>query len=367
MNRILVIEDDPVVREEILRILRFEDYEAIGASNGVEGLELAAERAPDCILCDLLMPELDGFETLARLRSRPRTATTPIIFLTARASREDIRLGMDMGADDYVIKPFTADELLSALSGRLARRQSLEEEREKQLAQLRDSITIALPHEFRTPLTVVVGFAELLERKAESMSPAQVSEVATDIRHAAKRLEHLVENFLLYADIELSASEAAAPGADGGVSDRGHAPAAIAGDAARDAAAQARREEDLRVEIEPVEVLIPADALGRVAGEIVRNAFKFSRPGTAVRVEGRVAHDSRELALRVTDHGRGMSAEEVASIGALMQFRRRLHEQQGSGLGLVIAKRLVERSGGRLDIESRPGISTIVTLRLPLA
>jgi len=368
MNRILVIEDDASVREEILRILRFEDYEAVGAASGTEGLELADRERPDCILCDLLMPELNGFETLARLRARSETAATPIIFITARTAREDIRIGMDMGADDYITKPFTAEELLSAVSGRLQRRMSLEEVRERKFADLRDTITAALPHEFRTPLTVVLGFAELLERQAQRLTADEISEIARDMQAAGKRLEHLVENFLLYAEIELLAADRGAQDARAAAEIPDHAVAAIVEQSARRAAARAGREADLRVVIEPdVTVRMGAAELDRVVRELAGNAFKFSHPGSMVTVSAAPDRASDELVVSVSDHGRGMSPEEIASVGALTQFRRRIHEQQGSGLGLVIAKRLVEINGGRLAIESVPGRSATITFRLPLA
>jgi EAL domain-containing protein (putative c-di-GMP-specific phosphodiesterase class I)/CheY-like chemotaxis protein len=121
MTKILVIEDEESVRENILDLLEAEDFDTIAAANGRLGLQLALSELPDLILCDLMLPELDGYGILTALREQPVTATIPFIFLTARSARADFRLGMNLGADDYLTKPFTRTELLSAIASRLAK------------------------------------------------------------------------------------------------------------------------------------------------------------------------------------------------------------------------------------------------------
>ncbi|MEH2177333.1 EAL domain-containing response regulator [Nostoc sp.] len=119
MPKILIIEDEEAVRENILDLLEAEDFETIAAANGRIGVNLAISEVPDLILCDMMMPELDGYGVLTALRQEPSTATIPFIFLTAKSAKSDFRQGMDMGADDYITKPFTRSELLSAIMNRL--------------------------------------------------------------------------------------------------------------------------------------------------------------------------------------------------------------------------------------------------------
>ncbi|GAA6623632.1 EAL domain-containing protein [Scytonema sp. NUACC26] len=121
MIKILVIEDEESVRENILDLLEAENYDTISAANGKMGLQLAFSEAPDLILCDLMMPEVDGYGVLTALREQTPTATIPFIFLTARSARSDFRQGMDLGADDYLTKPFTRAELLNAIASRLSK------------------------------------------------------------------------------------------------------------------------------------------------------------------------------------------------------------------------------------------------------
>ncbi|WP_413199664.1 EAL domain-containing protein [Nostoc piscinale] len=125
MIKILVIEDEESVRENLLDLLQAEDFHTIAAANGKTGVDLAFSEAPDLILCDMMMPEVDGYGVLTALRKDPLTATIPFIFLTAKSAKSDFRQGMDMGADDYLTKPFTRAELLSAIMNRLERQATL--------------------------------------------------------------------------------------------------------------------------------------------------------------------------------------------------------------------------------------------------
>ena len=121
MKKILIIEDEPEMRRNLLTILKLEKFFAIGAENGRAGVELARKEKPDMILCDVMMPELDGYGVLQALRDDPATVTIPFIFLTAKGEKRDVRSGMNLGADDYLTKPVAKADLLGAIQARLAR------------------------------------------------------------------------------------------------------------------------------------------------------------------------------------------------------------------------------------------------------
>lgn len=125
MNRILVIEDEPQMRRNLVTILRLESFEALPAENGQAGVDLARRERPDLILCDVMMPELDGFGVLEALHNDPLTLNIPFIFLTAKGERTDVRSGMNLGADDYLVKPVDKGDLLRAIRTRLARAEQL--------------------------------------------------------------------------------------------------------------------------------------------------------------------------------------------------------------------------------------------------
>lgn len=120
-KKILVIEDEPPVRNNLLILLKAEGFDALAAVDGLAGLQLAQTHLPDLILCDIMMPNLDGYGVITALRSSPETASIPFIFLSAKADRSDLRQGMELGADDYLTKPFTRVELLGAIAARFER------------------------------------------------------------------------------------------------------------------------------------------------------------------------------------------------------------------------------------------------------
>jgi DNA-binding NarL/FixJ family response regulator len=121
MKKILVIEDEPEMRRNLTTVLRFEKFYPLAAENGRVGVQLAKKEKPDLILCDVMMPELDGYGVIAALRAHPETEAIPFIFLTAKGEKPDIRAGMNLGADDYLTKPVGKTDLLSAIRSRLER------------------------------------------------------------------------------------------------------------------------------------------------------------------------------------------------------------------------------------------------------
>ncbi|MEH2084227.1 MAG: response regulator [Nostoc sp.] len=127
MTKILVIEDEPESRDIFLDSLEAEGFEAIAAQNGLVGIQQAQEHLPDLVLCDIMMPELDGYGVLTTLRQNPLTAMIPFIFLSAKTTKTEIRHGMNLGADDYLTKPSTVEELLGAIATRLKKQATMQQ------------------------------------------------------------------------------------------------------------------------------------------------------------------------------------------------------------------------------------------------
>ncbi|MEP7109110.1 MAG: response regulator [Ferruginibacter sp.] len=124
-RKILVIEDNNDIRENTAEILELAGFKTLTAKNGRQGVEVALKERPDVVICDIMMPELDGYGVLRLLRKNPGTETVPFIFLTAKTERSDLRKGMEMGADDYITKPFDDSELLNAVEVRLKKADEL--------------------------------------------------------------------------------------------------------------------------------------------------------------------------------------------------------------------------------------------------
>lgn len=361
MTKILVIEDEKHIRENILDLLADEGFDAIGAENGKIGLQLAQQEIPDLIVSDVLMPQLNGYGVLTAIRSNPVTATIPFIFLTAKADKTDIRHGMELGADDYLTKPFTADELLAAIAARLDKQAALDLHSQQKLEDLRSNISITLPHELHTPLNGILACSQLLIDEAECVQPQEILEMAGDIRTSAFRLYKLVQNFLLYAQLELLATNPEQIEELRQSSRTESVKTAIA-QVAIQKAKQANREVDLELDLQDSAVCISETKLRKVVEELLDNACKFSPAGTAIRVATRC--EGKAFVLSVSDKGQGMSAEAICQVGAYMRFERKLSSQQGTGLGLSIVKRIAQLLGGELEIESTPGVQTCVRVIL---
>lgn len=131
LNKILIIEDDHFLRENMIELLELSKYEVLSAANGKIGIEKAKKYKPDIIVCDIMMPEIDGYSVLEVLEKNKSTRFIPFIFLSAKTERKDIRKGMDLGADDYITKPFSENELLNSIESRLAKAAILKNAREK--------------------------------------------------------------------------------------------------------------------------------------------------------------------------------------------------------------------------------------------
>ncbi len=176
MNKILVIEDEEIVRSNIVEILESGEFEAIGAENGRRGIELAFDNLPNLIICDVTMPELDGYGVLKLLRQNSTTKTIPFIFLTARADKTDIRTGMNLGADDYLTKPFRRTELLTAVTARLAKHQAMTEHYHDQLEVAQKELIHSLYYDRLTnlpnQLLLRERFDESLAQKGSGQAPS---------------------------------------------------------------------------------------------------------------------------------------------------------------------------------------------------
>ncbi len=363
MKRILVIDDEAWLRDMVQSALEQRGFEVLQAESGAAGIEVARRDLPDLVLCDVNMSKVDGYLTLASLRGEPTTAAIPFILMTGLADPAGMRHGMELGADDYLPKPFTLDALYAAVDARLKKAETVQQQAEKKLADLRDNISLMLPHELRTPLNGLLAYAEMLSTQAQSLSPSEIAEMGRVMVESGMRLERLIENFLIYAQVELFAAD---PQKTASLQSKVTLhPAKVVEQRASTQARNAGREQDFSVSLSDAAMAMSEEYLARVVDEVVQNAFKFSSPGSPVSVE--LTSIPGMVVLAVTDHGRGFSTEHITKVGAYMQFDRKLHEQQGLGLGLTIAKRLVELHGGTLTVQSTHSAATTVTIKVPAA
>ena len=362
MSKILVIDDESWLREMIRLALEQQGFEVIEAVDSTDGDAKARKFLPDLILCDINMDKAgSGYTTLTKLREDASTAAIPFILMTGMADSAGMRHGMELGADDYLPKPFKVDELYAAVNARLRKVKTVRDDAERKLTTLRTHISLMMPHEMRTPLNGIISNAEMLVTSAATLGTATITEMGQEICKSGLRLERLIENFLFYARLEMVATDA-----DSVIALRSAkiaAPANIVRAAALAQAEMAGRQTDLTLELAEVPVAMAEEYFKKIVNELVQNAFKFSEAGSPVQVSLKMNSEETEFA--VHDAGCGLSTEHIRRIDAYVQFERKMQDHEGLGLGLAIAKKLAELHGGRLALTSSKETGTTVVVKLP--
>lgn len=358
-QQILVIDDEEDYRAMIAAALKMMGYAVLEATSGVDGLAAIKKHHPDLVLCDVNMPQMDGYTMLSTLKDEPEFSLIPFIFLTGKAAKSDMRQGMQLGADDYLTKPFTTEELVTAVAARLSRITSIQKFYASQFDDIKTSIVRFLPHEFRTPMNAILGFSQYLSEENDLPSE-EVKEIGTLMLNSGQRLFHLLENMILYGQLQLWMNDQDTISAMRRESMTSLREAIQL--AAEQQAALHKRADSISIALKEASVQISAMHLTKITEEIINNALKFSELGTKIYISSE--ETETEVQLIVRDEGRGMSPEQIEKITGFQQFERRYYEQQGAGLGLVIAKMLTELYGGLLTIESREKIGTTVKIKL---
>ncbi len=362
MKKIAVIEDEVIVRESVVERLTEAGYDVVSAENGMQGIELIREHQPDLVLCDVMMPSLGGFGVLEYVRKDPATELIPFVFLSALSDKSDLRKGMQSGADDYLTKPFSKEELLEAVEARLRKKQSYELRVHEALDEIRESLSRSLPHEFLTPLNSILGLSNLLHDHMTDFGTDEVLEMLRNINQAGQRLLRLVQNYLRFAELENLRHDDERRAEL--LEEYMETPDLYIREIATAIAERARRGKDLTVDADTAALRISARNLEKMIEELVDNACKFSLDGTPITVTARTSEGWYEIIVR--DRGRGMTDEQIRSVGAYVQFDRPQFEQKGVGLGLALVHSIIDLHGGRMAIQSQPGKSTSITLLLPI-
>lgn len=378
---VMVIDDSSVLREIMREVLEEAGYEVVEAAHGQLGLERAIAQPPDIVLCDINMPVLDGYGFVQAARAQPALRTMPVLMVTAMAEKKSMRRAMDAGADDFLSKPFTPEELVAAVAGQLARRERHAADAELSLDRLRGALLTSVPHELRTPLTSILGYAQLLVGRGETLPSARRIEMYRHIEGAAQRLSRTIGRYLEWSELNSARGSGQLRRGEPVATERlaellcGRAFRALVLESLPpDWASLPCNERQLagrplQIDLAPALIHCQGDDLLRLLAELIGNALKFSVPGGTVRVEGRLRPDG-SYHLDVMNPGPAVPAHIQKVSGALIQFDRERQEQQGSGLGLALCCLLVQRNGGGLQWVRTDGAPNTVRMKfaaLPVA
>jgi len=308
-------------------------------------------------LSDISMPGKDGQAVLKQIRQHPELGTKQVVLMTGQTHLVTSRRGMELGADDFLVKPVSLGDLLGCVEARLERAQVHWRVEDRMLAKLRGSLQSSLPHELFTPLGGIIGLADVLRDELPNLSGAEIQDYLRDIHQSALRLHRTLRNYLLVLDLQGAKAETAMVKEEL-LPDR-VSESLLSG--IQTAATYHGRGEDVKNRIDGCRIIgVPGD-LSLIAEELVDNACKFSRKGTPI-----IVSFGTDGALKVTDSGRGMTPEEIAQVGTFQQFDRKKHEQQGLGLGLALVQKLATRCGAVMSIQSELTKGTIAKVAFRL-
>lgn len=365
---ILIVEDDENLLAGISDILEMADYNVLTASSGIGALKVLCTAAtlPSLIISDILMPHMDGYGLLDAVRQEQDWTEIPFIFLTAFTEKSDIRRGMIAGVDDYLTKPPKIEELLQAIRAKLKRRAELANLRAMQIREVKRGILTILNHEFRTPLTPVVAYADMVNSDPASFSEDELRLFLSGINTGAKRLRQLVEDFILLVEIETGEAQTAYNFRHTLIFDLGAIMAEAATHTYENAAAKGLELIVREPESLPSFVADP-EYLRCAIVRLLDNAIKFTDfPDRAIFLNAYAEHD--QVLISVTDQGRGIPEDQFNLIfDSFYQINREHYEDQGTGSGLAIVKAIMELHGGSVDVSSEVGVGSTFTLSIPVA
>jgi signal transduction histidine kinase len=353
-RHVLVVDDNADLRAYVSGLLEG-DYEVTSAADGLEAVEAVRKRVPDIVVSDVMMPRLDGLGLVRELRADPRSASLPIILLSARAGEDSAIAGLDVGADDYLMKPFSAPELLARVRTHveLARvRRDLITELERTNREL-DAFSYSVSHDLRAPLRAIGGFAQILEEDYSKALDGEGKGHLDRIGNAVRRMNALIDDLLALSRITRAAVSSEQV-------DLSELAMAVVADLRQD---QPGREVDVQID---AGMTARGDrSLLRIAlVNLLGNAWKYTSRRDHPTIEFRRS-ESADDTFFVRDNGAGF---DMAQAGSLFAPFRRLHtasEFEGTGIGLATVQRIIARHRGSVRAEAEPDRGATFFFSLP--
>lgn len=372
--KVLLADDNADMRDYVGRLLS-DRYQLITARNGEEAFDKMQSERPDLLLTDIMMPGLDGFGLLRKVRNHPAMRTTPVIFLSARAGEESTIQGLEAGADDYLIKPFTARELLARVDANLRIdaskkqvAQALEQEVERRTSELHEmNIRLAhsnedliqfahvASHDLREPARKVKVYAGRLRDDEATAFSTKARSYIGKIDSAADRMLAMIDGVLHYSTINSIRQETESV-------ELNRVLSAI--------------ETDLELPIAQKNATLYYRDLPSIEGatvllyqlfyNLINNSLKFSRPGVPCRIEISAHVDGDQAFIHLTDNGIGFDQVQAERIFDSFSRLNAKDKYEGTGLGLALCKKIVARHGGDIEAVGQPGTGSEFHIRLPL-
>ncbi|MDG5767860.1 hybrid sensor histidine kinase/response regulator [Balneolales bacterium ANBcel1] len=362
---ILIVDDYSKNLQLMETILQRKGYDTVLASNGREAIDILRNTKPDLVLLDIMMPEMDGYETCRVIKSDERVASIPVIFLTGKNDTEDVVKGLKIGASDYITKPFNTTELLLRVDTQVRLKKSQDEliEKNQELQQLntsKDKFFSIISHDLKSPFQGLIGLTELLYEDIEQMGKEDIHEFAKMINESSRNLLNLLENLLEWSVLERNKEVFEAETTD--------LNPVLERNVRLFEASCSKKKITLKNNASgPVTAWCDKNMVDTVIRNLVSNAIKYTPEGGTITLESEA--DKETATVRVRDSGIGMDEQTRNNLFRIDEMKSRpgTNQEKGTGLGLLICKELMEKNDGEISVESAPGKGSVFTIRLPVS
>lgn len=370
---ILIVEDDQFMLDGMNDLLEIADLgykiTVLQANDGQMALNIMANHEPDLIISDVMMPQMGGYEFLNHVRANPNWIQIPFIFVTAKGEEPDIRKGRLSDADLYITKPFVISELLTLIHAQLDMAYERNAARRRNIDSLKKNILQILNHEFRTPLTYVTAYYEMLADSLKEFTDGRnYREYLRGIQAGCLRLTRLVDDFICVMELRSGEAQANFKATATPLTNLAEVLRSVV------AAYQVKVEEThCRIQSQIPEqlpaILGTSDSIKSILNRLLSNAVKFTDPTVAEinHINVTAVVQDQNIQIVVADEGMGFPAHMKNQIfEPFVQYNRGILEQQGAGTGLAIVQGLVQLHYGRIEAESQESIGSRFTVTLPV-
>ncbi len=356
-TKVLLVEDEPRLVETLQEILELNGFDTLAAFDGLEALGKCKEFIPDIILCDIMMPKMDGYAFFREFRETISTET-PFIFLTAKSEYSDIRKGMSLGADDYLVKPVKGIDVINAIKTRLLRQTQILSPELKRVERLEHAIGLITMHEFKNPLTGIIGFLDLIKVNIDTIDKENLKEYLSYIEQAANRIINLLTKVTTWYQMQKNDNQLVENSSRSELS-------GIVEQIAQEIAIKYHRLNDLtlQLKVNPLIELSP-ELIKACFSELIDNAFKFSSEGDFVHIS--VSSEKSTCVVKLTDNGNRTNATELMEYEPFTQFGKKVFEQQGLGIGINIARSIADLVKGEVEFLNNNPRGIITKVSIPL-
>jgi light-regulated signal transduction histidine kinase (bacteriophytochrome) len=351
MKKILIIEDNISLNEELIDWFTFEGFEAWSADNGLKGIEMAIQLLPDIILCDIMMPDMIGTEVIGNLRKNNTTRLIPFIFMTALSGRVNIRTGMELGADDYITKPFTRLELIKTVNTRLKKAENISEhtdtKAQERTAQLDftnrelEAFSYSVSHDLHTPLRALNGYASMLIEDSSELLDSEGKRMLNAIVDQSNKMGCLIDDLLSFSRINMNEIKISAIDMH-----------SLAINVYDELTTDPEKEKiDFRIS-EIDSTYGDTSMLKQIWVNLISNAIKYTSKISNPVIEIGSTSDETETVYYIKDNGAGFDMEYYDKLFGVFKRLHSTRQFEGNGVGLAIVHRIVQRHQGRVWAES---------------